>query len=272
MIEDTERTELTERVKAYARSFSPWEDIGADLVGVITAESLDAIPSYWVGWEINDHTKRTGDYLDGAKSVIVLGYHAWDDVCEMISLKGDRFEAYTYMRMEINGRKLVRWLKRQGHEAGIAGDLLPKKRMAQLAGFGGYGKNSLIINPLYGPWVRLQAVLTDAELEPDESFETDPCGDCDECIKACPVGALTPYIVDPEKCLAGPHNDEWIRLLSGQVGYDALREGPPGLQKVFDEHTPKITGNTRLMCMACQRACPIGREERGLSESSPREP
>jgi hypothetical protein len=71
-----ERRELTGRVKDYARSFSPWEDIGADIVGVITAESLDAVPSYWVGWQINDHTKRTGEYLEGARSVIVLGYHA----------------------------------------------------------------------------------------------------------------------------------------------------------------------------------------------------
>jgi hypothetical protein len=76
MSEDTERTELTEMVKVYVQSFSPWEDIGADMVGVITAESLDAVPSYWVGWQINDHTKRTGEYMEGARSVIVLGYHA----------------------------------------------------------------------------------------------------------------------------------------------------------------------------------------------------
>jgi len=264
MREDAERRELTERVKTYARSFSPWEDIGADLVGVITAESLDVVPSYWVGWQINDDTKRTGEYLEGARSVIVLGYHAWDDVCEMISLKGDRFEAYAYMRMEVNARKLVRWLRRQGHSARIAGDLLPKKQMAQLAGFGSYGKNALIIHPRYGPWLRLQTVLTDAELEPDKPYEGDPCGDCDECVKACPVGALKPYVVDPDKCLAGPHDDEWIGLLSERIGYGSIREGPPGLDETFDKHSPKITANTRLMCMTCQKACPIGREERGF--------
>ena len=93
MSEDAERTDFTEEVKAYARSFSPWEDIGADLVGVIAAESLDAVPSFRVGWQINDQTRRTWEYMEGARSVIVLGYHAWDDVCEMISLKGDRLEA-----------------------------------------------------------------------------------------------------------------------------------------------------------------------------------
>ena len=60
MSEDAERKDHTERVKAYAQSYSPWEDIGADLVGVITAESLDAVPSYWVGWEINAPRKRRG--------------------------------------------------------------------------------------------------------------------------------------------------------------------------------------------------------------------
>jgi epoxyqueuosine reductase len=264
MSDKIEKAELTGKIKAYARSYSPWEDIGADLVGVIAAENLDAIPSYRVGWEINDHTKRTWEYMEGAKSVIVLGYHAWDDVCEMISLKGDRFEAYAYMRMEINGRKLVRWLRRQGHGARVAGDLLPKKRMAQLAGFGGYGKNALIINPRYGPWLRLQAVLTDAELEPDKPYEGDLCGDCDECVQACPVGALTSYVVDPDMCLAGPHDDEWIGLLSGRISYDTIREGRQGLHEIFEEHSPTVTRNTRLMCMTCQKACPVGREERGL--------
>ena len=215
MSKDPGRTEFTERIKAYARSFSPWEDIGADMVGVIAAESLDAVPSYWVGWEIN-------------------------------------------------ARKLVRWLRRRDHAARIAGDLLPKKRMAQLAGFGGYGKNSLIIHPRYGPWLRLQAVLTDAELETDEPYQGDPCGDCDECVKSCPVGALTPYVVDPDKCLAGPHDGEWVGLLSGRVGYGSIREGAPGLDEVFDVHSPRFTANTRLICMTCQKACPIGREERGL--------
>lgn len=204
MSEDAERTELTERVKAYARSFSPWEDIGADLVGVITAESLDAVPSYYVGWEINDQTKRTGEYMEGAKSVIVLGYHAWDDVCEMISLKGDRFEAYAYMRMEINARKLVRWLRRQGHAARIAGDLLPKKRMAQLAGFGGYGKNALIINPRYGPWLRLQAVSPTPSWNQTSPTRVTPAATATNVSRPAPSGPLHPMSLTPTGAWRGP--------------------------------------------------------------------
>jgi hypothetical protein len=40
MSDKIRKAELTGKIKAYARSFSPWEDIGADLVGVITAAIL----------------------------------------------------------------------------------------------------------------------------------------------------------------------------------------------------------------------------------------
>jgi epoxyqueuosine reductase QueG len=259
-----EASELALRLRKFAKDYTPWEGIGADLVGVITAESIDEVPSYWVGWGFNDYTRKTGDYMEGTRSVIMLGYHAWDDVCEIVAISGGRLEAYAYMRMEVNARNLVNFLREEGHRAMIAGDLLPKKRMAQLAGFGSYGKNCLIINPDYGPWLRLQAVLTDAELIPDPPFEDDLCGDCEECIKACPVSALYPYRVHPERCLAGPHDDEWVKLITGETRYDSIRQGPPELQLIFDEHSPTITENSRLMCTTCQRACPYGRERRGL--------
>ncbi|NIU82623.1 MAG: tRNA epoxyqueuosine(34) reductase QueG, partial [Candidatus Thorarchaeota archaeon] len=37
----------------------------------------------------------------------------------------------------------------------------------------------------------------------DEPFKEDLCGDCDKCIQACPVDALTPYKVDPDTCIVG---------------------------------------------------------------------
>ncbi len=49
-------------------------------------------------------------------------------------------------------------------------ELLSKKRMAQLGGIGNFGKQSLIVNPEFEPWLRLRSIITDAELVPTEPF------------------------------------------------------------------------------------------------------
>jgi epoxyqueuosine reductase QueG len=136
--------------------------------------------------------------------------------------------------------------------------------MARLAGFGNYGKNALIITPKYGPWIRLGAIITDAEFVYDEPFDNDLCGDCEKCIKACPTGALTPYKVDHTRCLVNPSGDDWARLISGELKYSEKHGKISNIDTIFDLHSPRLTENSILMCTTCQKACPYGRKERGL--------
>ena len=238
---DQKTDKLTREVKEYAL------DHGADLVGVISAESIDVIPKHWIGWEVQSNTQKTTDYLENPKSVVVLGYHAFDDIHELTI--PERGEYTAYLRMRLFARRVLRFIHKKGYNAVVYPSLLSQKRMAQLAGFGSFGKNSLIINPKYGPWFRIQSVLTDAELISDVPFEEDLCGDCVECITACPVEALTPYKVDPEKCMLGIY-----QTIKDDLGYQSL----------LNKHSPWLTKHGRLMCMTCQTACKYGREERGL--------
>jgi epoxyqueuosine reductase QueG len=62
---------------------------------------------------------------------------------------------------------------------------------AHLAGLGWIGKNCLLITPEHGPRVRFVSILTDALLEPTGEPQDEKCGDCEECVKICPVGAFT---------------------------------------------------------------------------------
>jgi len=234
---------LTKEVKEKALSS------GADLVGIVSTESIDAIPRHWIGWEVQAYTKKSQDYMEGSKSIVVLGYHAWDDVFEIAISRGNTYEYPAYQRMRLYARRVLRFIQSLGHKAIVYPYLRSHKRMAQLSGLGNFGKNSLIINPIYGPWFRLQSILTDAELVPDNPFEENPCGECEKCIEACPVGALTPYKIDPDKCILGM--------------YDSIRDDPR-FQSLLDEHMPRLTEHSRLMCMTCQKACPFGREKRGL--------
>ena len=259
-----EAIKLTQEMKEYAKSYSPWEDVGADLVGIIPVERLDEIPSYRID-RMNTSTMKTTEQMEDARSIIVLGYHASDDIYEAIIRKGDRIEVFGYPPNN-NVRKIIQYLLEKGLKAKVASGRLPKKQMARLAGFGNYGKNALIITPKYGPWIRLGAIVTNAEFVYDEPFDKDLCGDCEECVKACPTGALTPYKVDHVRCLVTPSSDEWARLISGDFKYSEMFGKIPDVDAIFSKHSPRLTDNSVLMCTTCQRACPYGRKERGLEK------
>ncbi len=209
---------------------------------------------------------KTTEQMEDAKSIIVLGYHASDDVYETIIRKGNRIDLPAYPPYILDLR-LLQHLRAKGFKAEVADERLPKKQMARLAGFGNYGKNALIITSKYGPWIRLGAIVTNAEFVYDEAFGKDLCGDCDKCIKACPMGALTPYRVDPTRCLANPYGaDDWVGLISGELKYSERFGKVPDVDAIFSKHSPRLTDNSILMCTTCQRACPYGRKERGLEK------
>ena len=88
------------------------------------------------------------------------------------------------------------------------GEELNLKQEAVAAGLGSWGKNSLVLHPKFGPWLRLMAVKVGATLSPtgsggDSHKEAPLCQDCTACIDACPPGILEPYYLrDRSKCEA----------------------------------------------------------------------
>ena len=68
--------------------------------------------------------------------------------------------------------------------------LFSYKHAAELAGLGTIGRHSLLINPDFGPRVRLACLLTEAPLEPSLMVQKNYCVGCDACIRACPAKAL----------------------------------------------------------------------------------
>lgn len=70
----------------------------------------------------------------------------------------------------------------------ISGDA-SHKAVAYGAGLGFYGRNNLLVNPVYGSQVRYISIFTDAPLPPDEPIEMD-CGDCYDCVEICPAKCI----------------------------------------------------------------------------------
>jgi epoxyqueuosine reductase QueG len=63
---------------------------------------------------------------------------------------------------------------------------LPYKTVATRAGIGWIGKCALLTTKEYGAGIRIISVLTDAPLKTGEPINESMCGDCMECVNACP--------------------------------------------------------------------------------------
>ncbi len=215
---------------------------GAHAFGIASPEDLDALPRIRIVELMVRWSKHVSELMPEAKSIVVFGIPSLDDADELeVRREGRRFSYPGYQKLTILQKDVVHFLRSNGYRAMPVRELVSHKRLAVLAGIGAYGKNSLVISPRHGPWLRFGAVATDAPIPKDRPFTKDLCGKCRRCVNACPSGAIKPFVVDPAKCL----------VLIG-----TMEQVPRGYGRMLEAHSPRITRNTRRMCTECQLACP----------------
>ena len=184
------KTEInSETVKKYGM------EAGASVVGIASYKDFGLAPEGF----------KPVDVLQECISVIVLGTtfspEVLNDIAEYSANRNEMLTSMTDMakvvakRIKADGYKTKaisaaggKWVEGDGRKEQFGHISL--KHAAEIAGLGVIGKNYLLTNPQYGNLLWLSAVLTDAELTPDEKIESDMCGNCNKCVEACPVGAL----------------------------------------------------------------------------------
>jgi epoxyqueuosine reductase len=120
-----------------------------------------------------------------------------------------------------------------------------ERELAQRAGLGWFGRNTMLIQPGRGSFWFLGTILLDVELAYDAPFQKDHCGTCGACVSACPTGALlgrdetgAPRM-DARRCIS------YLTIeLRGPISRD-LRP---------------LIGNRIYGCDICQEVCPFSRK------------
>ena len=167
-------------------------ELGADLVGVADVEPLkqlkltpptllDAFPKA-ISIGVRLPTAVFEQIVDRPTPLYSAVYQTANRILDEIAfraagtLQSDGFCSLPIPASQVLDKK--KWYGAISHKA-----------VGRMAGLGWQGKSLLLVNPRFGPRIRLVTLLTDAPLKIDGPTK-NRCGKCTLCRDACPVGAI----------------------------------------------------------------------------------
>jgi epoxyqueuosine reductase QueG len=250
-------------------------ELGADLVGIASAKTLNAFPPD-PRWP--QTPERISPYC---KSVIVIA--------QRIPIGAFRCKTNTpvqYIDMLVL-RKMDKLSYRLAEELESAGypslvtaaqetdwsykrasyGRLSTRHLGVEAGLGTLGLEVNILTPEFGPRVYLTGILTELELEPDHPITEQVCigESCSRCLHSCPADAVRHFGIDKRACATEAQEFGFAQILKFFDEMFDKPEIPPSSLFASRDFFGFWQGLLRVVgsfgdCPRCLAVCPVGND------------
>ena len=214
---DRDLIRLASDIKARA------QELGFAACGIASAEPMRSHGAFlnwisrgyfasmnWIARE--DAAWKRGDVrrvLPSAQSVVSVAMHyrteeTWPEASGKVAryARGTDYHDIITPRL----RELLTFIQSQtpceGKVYADTGPLL-ERELAQRAGLGWIGKNTMLLSRELGSYFLLGEILLSLPLPPDAPHVAQFCGSCTRCLDACPTDAfVAPGVLDANRCIS----------------------------------------------------------------------
>jgi epoxyqueuosine reductase QueG len=256
-----------ETVKSYARG------LGADLVGIASAATLNAFPP-------DPRCPQTPERISAyCQSVVVIVQRIPVGAfrCKQ-NVPVQYLDMLVLRRMDKIGYRLAEWLERQGYPSFVAAaqetdwsyknasyGRLSTRHLGVEAGLGTLGLEVNILTPEFGPRLYLTGILTELALEPDRPMTEQVCigESCSRCLHSCPADAVGHFDIDKRACATAAQEFGFGTILKFLEHYlDAPSGNKAEMMRSRDlfgfwQGLLRVVGSFGD-CPRCLAVCPVG--------------
>src|SRR6476620_10216845 len=248
--------------------------LGADLVGIASAATLNAFPPD-PRWP--QTPERISPYC---KSVIVLVQRipAGAFRCKS-NVPVQYIDMLVLRKMDKVAYRLAEELEDAGHPAFVTAaqetdwnykrasyGRLSTRHLGVEAGLGTLGLEVNILTPESGPRIYLTGILTELELEADQPITEQVCigESCSRCLHSCPADAVLQWGIDKRTCATEAQEFGFASMLGI---FERMFANPETTRRAFRSHDffGFWQGLLRVVgsfgdCPRCLAVCPVGND------------